>query len=336
MVHATKRGTAKKPTTKKVATKKPPARKAPARSAAVGPKVRRAPSRKKARTTASASGPARHASKTTLVATHPPKKAAARGAVRKQAAKTPAAKRRTQPSARRASTARPRRGSPRALRVTLEVGPKHKRVVAVAPDWPGLERGGKSDDEAIEALWAYVPRYAKVARLARMHPEFAALTDVDVVEQYTGTGSTDFWGISFAFSSLDGKPISRAELERQLRLVRGCWTYFDGVRERVSPEMRKGPRGGGRDRDRIVRHVLAVEQDWAKKLGVQTPNDEVVLDEAGLRAYRDAYLKAIRAFHAEDKMARNWPLQYLIRHTGYHTMDHAWEMEDKDLSGETG
>jgi hypothetical protein len=30
-------------------------------------------------------------------------------------------------------------------------------------------------------------------------------------------------------------------------------------------------------------------------------------------------------------MARTWPLRYLIRHTAYHTMDHAWEMEDKDL-----
>jgi hypothetical protein len=30
------------------------------------------------------------------------------------------------------------------LRVMLEFGPKGKRVVAVAPDWPGLERGAKT------------------------------------------------------------------------------------------------------------------------------------------------------------------------------------------------
>jgi hypothetical protein len=219
------------------------------------------------------------------------------------------------------------------LRVTLEVGPKDKKVVAVAPDWPGLERGGKTGEAAIETLQSYLPRYATVAKLAGMDAEFAAITNVNVVEQYPGTGSTDFWGISFAFSSIDGQQIPGEELDRELTLVQACWTFFDDVRGRVSAEMQKGPRGGGRDRDRIVRHVLGVEQDWAKKVGVRTPEDAVVTDDAGLKAYRDAYCAAIRTFHSQGKMARNWPLRYLIRHTAYHTMDHAWEMEDKDLTG---
>jgi hypothetical protein len=219
------------------------------------------------------------------------------------------------------------------LRVTLEVGLKGKKVVAVAPDWPGLERGGKTGEAAIETLQSYLPRYATVAKLAGMDAEFAASTDVNVVEQYPGTGSTDFWGISFAFSSIDGQQMPGAELDRELTLVQACWTFFDDVRGRVSAEMQKGPRGGGRDRDRIVRHVLGAEQDWAKKVGVRTPEDAVVTDDAGLKAYREAYCAAIRAFHSQGKMARNWPLRYLVRHTAYHTMDHAWEMEDKDLTG---
>ena len=223
-----------------------------------------------------------------------------------------------------------------ALRVTLEVGPKEKKVAAVAPDWPGLERGAKNADAAIAALRSYLPRYAKVTKLARMHAEFAAITDVNVVERYRGTGSTDFWGISFAFSSIDRQQMSNEELERELTLMRACWTYFDDVRGRVSPEMRKGSRGGGRDRDRIVRHVLGVEQDWATKLGISTREGAVVTDDDGLRAYRDAYCTAIRAFHSDGKPARTWPLRYLIRHTAYHTMDHAWEMEDKDLTGTAG
>jgi len=221
------------------------------------------------------------------------------------------------------------------LRVTLEVGPKDKKVVAVAPDWPGLERGAKIGEAAIETLQSYLPRYAKVAKLAGMDEEFAAVTEVDVVEQYRGTGSTDFWGISFAFSSIDGQQMSSDVLERGLTLMQACWRFFDDVRGRVSAEMQKGPRGGGRDRDRIVRHVVGVEKDWAKKVGVRTP-DAVVTDDDGLKAYRDAYCTAIRTFHSEGKMARAWPLRYLIRHTAYHTMDHAWEMEDKDLTGAVG
>jgi len=219
------------------------------------------------------------------------------------------------------------------LRVTLEVGPKDKKVVAVAPDWPGLERGAKTGEAAIETLQSYLPRYARVAKFAGLDGEFAAIASIDVVEQYEGTGSTDFWGISFAFSSIDGQQMPREVLDRQVTLMQACWTFFDEVRGRVSAEMKKGPRGGGRDRDRIVRHVLGTEQDWAKKVGVRTPEDAVVTDEAGLKTYRDTYCAAIRTFQAEGRMARNWPLRYLIRHTAYHTMDHAWEMEDKDLTG---
>lgn len=218
------------------------------------------------------------------------------------------------------------------LRVMIEIGLRDKRVVAVAPDWPGLERGAKTEEDALIRLQAYLPRYAKMAKLARMDAEFAALTTVDVVERYRGTGSTDFWGISFAFSSIDRQVVSSAELERELTLMQACWTFFDEVRSRVSAEMQKGPRGGGRDRDRIVQHTQGTEQGWAASLGLRVPDDAKLTDE-DLRAYRDSYCNAIREFHAQGKQARTWPLRYLIRHTAFHTLDHAWEMEDKDLTG---
>jgi hypothetical protein len=218
------------------------------------------------------------------------------------------------------------------LRVMLELGPKGKQVAAVAPDWPGLERGAKTEEAAIARLQAYLPRYAPVANLAGMGAEFAAIATVDVVERYPGTGSTDFWGISFAFSDIDRQDLPSAELERELALMQACWAFFDTVRARVSAEMQKGPRGGGRDRDRIVRHTLGTEQGlFAVKVGVHTAEGALLRDE-GLSAHRDAYRAAIRAFHAQGKMARAWPLRYLIRHTAYHTLDHAWEMEDKDLT----
>src|SRR5215467_11802617 len=157
------------------------------------------------------------------------------------------------------------------LRVALEIGPKGKKVAAVAPDWPGLERGAKTGEAAIERLQSYLPRYAQVAKLVGMDGEFAALTTVDMVEHYPGTGSTDFWGISFGFSAIDRQDMSREELERELTLMQACWAFFDTVRARVSAQMQKGPRGGGRDRDRIVRHTLGTEQDlFAVKLGVHT------------------------------------------------------------------
>jgi hypothetical protein len=123
-------------------------------------------------------------------------------------------------------------------------------------------------------------------------------------------------------------------LERELMLMQACWAFFDDACRRVSAEMQKGPRGGGRDRDHIVRHTFAAELDWAKKLGLRMPLDTLLTIE-GLDTHRDAYCQAIRDYHSQGKLAgkmAKWPLRFLIRHTAFHTLDHAWEMEDKDLT----
>ena len=51
-----------------------------------------------------------------------------------------------------------------------------------------------------------------------------------------------------------------------------------------------------------------------------------------LAALREEYVDTIRAYNAEGKPARSWPIQFLIRRTAQHAMDHAWEMEDRDLT----
>src|SRR5207248_6332815 len=92
------------------------------------------------------------------------------------------------------------------LRVLVEQPTRGKRWVAVAADWPGLERGGKTEDEAVEKLSRYRPRYLPVAKRVRLGTELATQTDVKIIGRYPGVGSTDFWGISFAPSPLDRKP----------------------------------------------------------------------------------------------------------------------------------
>jgi hypothetical protein len=211
----------------------------------------------------------------------------------------------------------------------IEIGPKGKRTVATAPDWPGLERGAKSEDEAIDRLRAYFPRYAPIAERAGIPFDTAA--EPETILRYPGTGSTDFWGISFGQSDIDRQPWADGELDRHIALMQACWAFFDDTWHRVSPELRKGPRGGGRDRDQIVAHTFGTEREWAGGIGVHTPPGVMLTDE-GRRTHREAYAAAIRAFAAEGKQAKKWTLRYLIRHTAYHSMDHAWEMEDKDLT----
>ena len=218
------------------------------------------------------------------------------------------------------------------IRVMIERGPKGKNVVACAIDWPGWSRGAKTEDSVRESLESYRSRYRPVAKLAGLEPEFDAATTLDIVERMEGTGSTDFWGISWRTSSFETAPMSEVELERKLTLLQACWAFFDGVAGRVSPEMRKGPRGGGRSRDQMISHTRVTEIDqMSVKLGLKTPFEQI-RSEDGLREHREAYLGAFREYNAAGRTARSWSLPFLLRHTSYHLMDHAWEMEDKSLT----
>ena len=224
------------------------------------------------------------------------------------------------------------------VRTIIQRGPKDKRSVAFGIDWPGWSRGARSAELALETLESYRERYRPVAAIAGLMDEFDAAGPLEIVEEMIGTGSTDFWGISFSPATDEHGPMTEVEFERGISLLRACWTFFDGVAARVSPEMRKGPRGGGRDRDRIVRHTIRTEsEDFAKQVGLRIP-EEAALTPDGLRQHREAYVAAMRAYNAGEvaRRMRTWTLAFLIRHSAYHTLDHAWEMEDKDLTAEDG
>jgi hypothetical protein len=220
------------------------------------------------------------------------------------------------------------------VRTVIERGPKGKRSVAFGLDWPGWSRGAKSPELALETLESYRERYRPVPELAGMAREFDAAGPLEILEDRVGTGSTDFWGISFSPCSAELGRMGEVELERAITLLQACWTFFDDVAARVSPQMRKGPRGGGRDRDRIIRHTIRTEsEDFAKQVGLRIP-EEGALSPDGLRQHRTAYVAAMRAYNTGEveRRMRSWTLAFLLRHSAYHTLDHAWEMQDKDLS----
>ena len=219
------------------------------------------------------------------------------------------------------------------VRTVIQRGPKEKKAAAFAIDWPGWSRGAKAPDAAVEMLETYRERYRPIARLAGLEPEFDRAGPLEIVEDHVGVGSTDFWAISFAPSSFEQAPMPNDELERKLALLEAAWRFFDDVAARVSPELERGPRGGGRNRDEIVRHVLGNERgDLARRIGVLSADD--LLTPKGVPAHRGEYVAAMRDYNADGKMARgrNWTIPLLLRHTAFHVLDHAWEMEDKDLS----
>ena len=197
-----------------------------------------------------------------------------------------------------------------ATRVYVEAG--SKRVFACALDWPGWCRSGKTEEEALAALAAYAPRYAPVARLARVKFD-AKAAEQNVVERVRGGGTTDFGAPEVRLAS-DSEPLKGAELKRTRALLDAAWRYFDRVVERAPEHLRKGPRGGGRDTAKIVDHVYGAEAAYAPKLGVRVKDPQ---------ERREALLAAL------DSEGTPWPARYLARRTAWHALDHAWEIEDR-------
>jgi hypothetical protein len=216
------------------------------------------------------------------------------------------------------------------LRVLLEIGPKGKRIVAAAMDWPGLERWGRTEQDALDRLRAYVPRYAPVADRVGLRSELERGFTLHVLERTPGNTSTDWWGVAHVPSAIEAEPLTVDELERRIGLMQAAWDHFDDAAGSVAVPLTKGPRGGGRERDQIIRHVYGSERHtWWRKVGIRE-DDEARLTSKQLAALRERYVAAIRDYHGEGRPARRWRLRFLIRRTAQHAMDHAWELEDRD------
>ncbi len=222
-----------------------------------------------------------------------------------------------------ATQRRPRRALSTA--VYLESG--RQRVFACALDWPGWCRSGKDAERALEALAAYAPRYALVAAEARLPFPARAPSGFDVVERLRGSAATDF-GVPHEFASNDSKPLARKEADNLATLVAASWRVFDRVMGGAPARLRKGPRGGGRDRDAIVEHVLGAEAAYAGKLGLRLQQPDRG-DRAAISACREAIAGALRGAGGSKVGGKGWPARYAARRIAWHVLDHAWETEDR-------
>ena len=214
------------------------------------------------------------------------------------------------------------------IEVTVEAAAK--RAFASVVDWPGWSRSGKTEDLALEALAAATPRYAAVAREAGQTlpadaPDLAAF---EVVERTAGGSGTEF-GVPSAITALDRKPVHAADTERLTRLLTATWTVFDRVAAASPAELRKGPRGGGRDRDKMIGHVVESEWYYARELGLRPPQPDPT-DRAAVESTRTAILQVLgRPSDGSPIADRRWPPRYAFRRIAWHVLDHAWEMEDR-------
>jgi hypothetical protein len=214
--------------------------------------------------------------------------------------------------------------------VYLEVG--EKKCFAGAIEWPGWCRSGRDEDSALQTLFEYGPRYSAVVRPRRLG--FAAPRDPSgftVIERLEGDVTTDFGAPSRAPAS-DRRPLDAAEARRFGRLMEACWAALDSAAAAAgSKTLRKGPRGGGRDLDAIVEHVVEADAGYLGLIGVKLPSTERPKSEP----VRGAILQALDAAPGSEPVKRGprggvrWTHRYFVRRSAWHVLDHAWEIEDR-------
>jgi len=216
--------------------------------------------------------------------------------------------------------------------VYLEVG--SKRTFACSFAWPGWTRAGKDEEEALDALVEAAPRYRRtLGAAARDLTAPATAKGLRVLERVKGNATTDF-GAPGVAAKADDDDLTERELRRQLRILQACWRAFDRAAAKAEGvELSKGPRGGGRDLDKIVDHVLGADSAYLGAFGGAVTG-------SGDRAerLRSAFVEAATLrTHGEPppkprKRAALWPVAYAIRRSAWHAVDHVWEIEDRSAT----
>lgn len=207
--------------------------------------------------------------------------------------------------------------------IYLEVG--EKKVAASALEWPGWCRLAKTEAEAIQALTEYGPRYQVIALRAGLEFNPGELV---VVERVPGDMTTNFGAPSIIVAS-DTAPLDAAMAERGVALLRAAWAILDEVVAASPNTLRKGPRGGGRERDEVYRHVVEVERTYARKIGVRhkpfPPGDR-----NALTAMREDIASVLSQLSDGSPLAPGgWPSASALRRIAWHVIDHTWEIEDR-------
>jgi hypothetical protein len=211
--------------------------------------------------------------------------------------------------------------------IAVGVETTDKKCFAAALDWPGWCRAGRDPEAALEALAEYAERYAPVAQRAGFPlPERITLAEQ---ERLPGTATTAFGAPDVIFEA-DRTRVSPSEAKRLAALVTAAWEYLDEVAGASPEELRKGPRGGGRDRDKMVSHVIDSENSYGRQLAVKVPSPTLG-DLEAIEAQR----LAIAAVLTEPSdggpvvPGKKWTARYAARRIAWHVLDHAWEMQDR-------
>lgn len=200
-----------------------------------------------------------------------------------------------------------------------------KKAIAWSLEWPGWCRIRTSEEAVVQALIDYEDRYRLIAQRAGL--DFVP-GDLVVVERLQGNANTA-WGVPAVMAPAESRPIDASAAQRNVMLLRASWDTLEDVVAASPAELRKGPRGGGRDRDEIRSHVIEAERVYARKIGVRHKPFKMD-DKSSLDAMRDEIADVLsKPSNGQPLVDGGWNASYVARRMAWHVVDHIWEIEDR-------
>lgn len=218
--------------------------------------------------------------------------------------------------------------------IFVEIG--QKRTFAGSLEWPGWCRGGKDQGSALQALLDYAARFSQIAEIAGL--DFAlpsSREDFDPKEVVEGNATTSF-GAPAIILKADRQPAAAGDYQKWRKLLTSSWAALDGIiQSAAGKQLRKGPRGGGRDLEGILSHLVEGDLAYLRKAAVSYRGAGSQDQVADLLAIRSLILEVLETAERQGlpehgpRGGEIWPIRFFVRRVVWHTLDHAWEIEDR-------
>ena len=192
----------------------------------------------------------------------------------------------------------------------------------------------------MQALFDSGSRYEQILRSTDLGFEAPEkISDFEIVERLDGNSTTDF-GAPDKPLERDQEPIESEDLERFQKLLKTCWKAFDqAIKMAEGKELRKGPRGGGRNLGKIIDHVTGADEGYLRSIGWKIENFQKTGPDERLARIRGEILQGFAAAVRGElptigpRGGKRWSPRYFVRRVAWHVIDHAWEIEDRILPG---
>jgi hypothetical protein len=211
-----------------------------------------------------------------------------------------------------------------------------KKTFAGAFDWPGWCRSGKNAESALLTLYEYAARYGQLMKIAGIDFDPPQnVSDFLIRDQVEGNATTSF-GAPAIILQADYLPAEEKDYQRWRKILGASWDSFDtSYQNALGKELRKGPRGGGRDAERILIHIIEADLAYLKRMAWSYRRDldnDLLTDIQQIRQQILAILDTAENEELPEKGPRGgiiWPVRFFVRRVVWHTLDHQWEIDDR-------